>query len=223
VRLTGVDGCRGGWLAATRADDGAIGWTWTREAAELLHDGSGVVAIDVPIGLPETGTRHCDHEARRLLGRRGVSVFAAPVRPVLGCSTYAEARTVLAARGGASMSAQAFGIVAAVRQVDAALTAADEHRVVEAHPEVAFCLMGGGPGLAGKRTEDGAAARLRLLEEWLPGAGQVLAEAPRPARRDDALDALACLWVARRWAAGEATVLGDGCRDGRGLVMRIVA
>ena len=120
------------------------------------------------------------------------------------------------------MSAQAFGIVAAVRAVDAVLSPADESRVVEAHPEVAFALMGGGPSLPGKRTTAGADVRRRLLASWLPTLRQALANVPRGAGRDDALDALACAWVARRWRCGKATVLGDGARDARGLVMRIV-
>src|SRR4051794_41459090 len=96
-----------------------------------------VVAIDIPIGLPDAGVRACDVQARAALGRRGVTVFPAPVRPVLGCTTYADARRILTAAGGPSMSAQAFGIVNAVRQVDAAITAHDEAPAVEAHPEPA--------------------------------------------------------------------------------------
>src|SRR4051794_40997128 len=107
MRVLGVDGCRGGWLTAV-VDDLQVGWRWAPAVADLLADPAVVVAIDIPIGLPDAGVRTCDVEARRLLGRRGVTVFAAPVRPVLDCTTYAEARAVLADRGGASMSAQAF-------------------------------------------------------------------------------------------------------------------
>lgn len=223
MRVAGIDGCRGGWLAAT-VDHSGIAWAWTRDVASLVRDRrADAVAVDIPIGLPDVGTRSCDREARRLLGRRGVSVFPAPLRPVLACPSYAEARALLAARGGPSMSAQAWGIVAAVRAVDDVVTRDDEARVVEAHPEVAFCLMGGGPGLPGKKTTAGVAMRLRLLAGWRPDVLDVLASAPAEAGLDDAVDALACAWVAQRWVRGEATVLGDGARDERGLVMRIVA
>jgi predicted RNase H-like nuclease len=121
------------------------------------------------------------------------------------------------------MSAQAYGIVAAVRQVDAALSPSDEPRVVEAHPELAFCLMGGGAGLPGKRTTRGVGTRLKLLRQWRADVLDLLEAAPPVARLDDALDALACAWVAERWLRGDATVVGDGARDSRGLVMRIVA
>ena len=121
------------------------------------------------------------------------------------------------------MSAQAFGIVAAVRQVDAALSPRDERRVLEAHPEVAFATMADASGaLPRKRSTAGAAARLRLLQPWRPTVLDDLTGVPDGAPLDDALDALACAWVAQRWARGEAEVLGDGTRDARGLVMRIV-
>ena len=221
--VTGVDGCRGGWLAAALADDDTVQWQWTTDVASVLQAHADAVAIDIPIGLPDEGVRACDAAARSALGRRGSSVFPAPVRPVLGCTTYAQARAVLAAAGGASMSAQAFGIVSAVRAVDAAVSPGDEARVVEAHPEVAFALMGGGPGLPGKRTTAGVGVRLALLQAWLPTVLEVLQGVPTRGGLDDALDALACAWVARRWRSGEATVFGDGQRDPRGLLMRIVA
>ena len=222
MRVIGIDGCRGGWLAATLDDDGSVAWERTDDAARVLRADADAVAIDIPIGLPDSGIRKCDRDARAMLGRRGVSVFAAPVRPVLSCATYADARAVLAGLGGASMSAQAFGIVAAVRAVDDVVSPADETRVVEAHPEVAFSLMAGTPVLAGKRTVAGAGARLQLLTAWLPAVLEALTGVPAGAALDDALDALACAWVARRWARGCAAVLGDGSRDARGLVMRIV-
>jgi predicted RNase H-like nuclease len=223
VRVIGIDGCRGGWLAVSLDDDGSVGWEWTADAARVLRADADAVAIDIPIGLPEAGARGCDRAARAMLGRRGVSVFAAPVRAVLECATYADARAVLAGLGGASMSAQAFGIVAAVRAVDDALGPADEARIVEAHPEVAFTVMAGAPVLPGKRTAAGVAVRLALLSAWLPTVLDALADVPVRAGLDDALDALACAWVARRWLHGSATVLGDGSRDRRGLLMRIVA
>jgi predicted RNase H-like nuclease len=222
VRVIGVDGCRGGWLAASVDDARAVTWCWTRDIRDVLHADADAVAIDIPIGLPENGARACDGDARRRLGRRGATVFAAPVRPVLRCASYAEARAVLAARGGGSMSAQAFGIVAAVRQVDDAMSPRDERRVIESHPEVAFATMTG-VALAPKRTATGAGERITALRSWRPDIDEIVAVAPSVARPDDVLDAVACAWVAQRWVRAAASVLGDGARDSRGLVMRIVA
>ena len=221
MALAGVDGCRGGWIAAV-AEGREVSWRLVPTFKALYEERAlTVIAIDVPIGLPESGRRACDVQARAALGRRGPSVFAAPVRPVLGCTTYAEARTLLAALGGASMSAQAFGIVKAVRDVDSCVQPGDDDRVVETHPELAFATYGGGPGLAPKKSSAGLAARLRLLTQWRPELLDLLEQVPAGVPVDDALDALACLWVAERWAAGERATLGDGSRDARHLPMRI--
>jgi predicted RNase H-like nuclease len=219
MRVLGVDGARGGWLGAL-VDGGATTWRWSADIRELLALEADAVAIDIPIGLPDAGTRWCDRAARRLLGRRGVSVFPAPVRSVLSCPTYADARAVLARAGGASMSAQAFGIVRAVRAVDDAITAADESRVVEAHPELAFHLLTR-EVLESKKTPVGAARRLAALGATVPDAGELVASAPSPATTDDALDALVLTWTARRWLRGEALMLTDGSRDARAILMRI--
>lgn len=218
--MLGVDGCRGGWIGALVEGD-RFEWQLFPDAASVLAMDADVTAIDIPIGLPDAGTRACDVEARRALGSRRSSVFAAPVRAVLGCATYAEARTLLAARGGPSMSAQAFGIVRAVRDVDAALSPTDADRVIEVHPELAFRLLAG-VELASKKTAVGRDQRVAALSTPWPDVPSRLNDAPRAAAPDDALDALACAWVAQRWLRGEATVLGDGSRDPRGLTMRIV-
>lgn len=219
MALAGVDGCRGGWLAAV-LDGAHLSWRLVPAFRDLYDDTTlSVIAIDVPIGLPESGPRACDVQARALIGPRRSSVFAAPVRAVLHHTVYADARTALATLGAASMSAQAFGIVRAVRDVDERVTEADDDRIVETHPEVAFFVMGG--VVAGKRTAPGVAQRIRLLSDWRPDLLEILATAPERAPIDDALDALACLWVAERWAAGERRTLGDGERDVRNLPMRI--
>jgi predicted RNase H-like nuclease len=92
---------------------------------------------------------------------------------------------------------------------------------VETHPELAFLQLSGTPDLAAKKTTAGMAARLRALEKWLPDMLAVLERVPVGVPVDDALDALACLWVAERWAGGQRRTLGDGSRDARHLPMRI--
>jgi predicted RNase H-like nuclease len=221
VAIAGVDGCRGRWLAAVESDDGAIQWRLVPAFRGLYDDSAlSVIAVDVPIGLPVSGVRACDVAARAAVGARRSSVFPAPVRAVLGCVTYAEAREVLAGAGGPSMSAQAFGIVPAVRDVDECVGPDDDDRVVETFPELAFQLLAGA-ALPGKRTTAGVAERIRALSTWRGDLLDLLAFVPNGVPIDDALDALACLWAAERWAGGERRTLGDGGRDSRHLPMRI--
>jgi predicted RNase H-like nuclease len=220
--VLGVDGWRGGWIGALVDPDGHVEWRLLADAAGVVAVDAAMTAIDIPMGLPEVGVRRCDVEARTLLGTAGSSVFAAPTRPVLACTTYAEAREVLRRRGGASMSAQAFGIVAKVRDVDAVLTRGLQERVVEVHPELAFRRLGGTHRMASKKTASGVGARVAALRRWLPDVDEALSGAPGPVPVDDALDALVCAWTADRMLAGRVERLGDGARDGRGLLMQIV-
>ena len=98
------------------------------------------------------------------------------------------------------------------------MTPARQAHVVECHPELAFRVCTG-EVLPSKRTATGLGRRLAALGR----SGKELATAPPQAAPDDALDALACAWTARRWSDGRAEVLGDDRRDERGLWMRIVA
>jgi predicted RNase H-like nuclease len=221
--VLGADGCRGGgWVVALIDGEGELRWEWADDTAALLaiadeYD-ADALAIDVPIGLPGLGeVRACDGLARARLGARRSSVFAAPPREVLDCVSYAAARPL-----APSLSAQAFGLVPRIREVDEALRAADADihlRVVECHPEVAFASMAAGRlPLATKKSAAGSLQRLRLLEELLD---EVPYDVPAGASLDDALDAAACAAVAHRWATGGAEVLG-GELDALGVPMRIV-
>lgn len=211
--VLGVDGCPGGWVGALVTGP-AVTWLLLPDAAAVLAVEAAAVGIDIPIGLPPVGPRACDVAARARLGARRSSVFPAPVRAVLGASSYADARVRSVAASGRSLSAQAWNLVPRIADVDAAEV--DHYRVVEVHPELVFATLAG--PLGPKKTPDGAAARVAALREWLPGGWP---PHPRPARLDDALDALACAWTAQRWLAGTAEVLG-GEPDATGTPMRIV-
>jgi predicted RNase H-like nuclease len=219
ARVIGVDGCRGGWIAAA-VEDGTVDWSWCADIVPVVRQ-RVVTGIDVPIGLLDRGHRACDTEARRRVGTRRSSVFPAPSRQVLSAVSYADARRILNELGGASMSAQAFGIVRAIKSVDDVMSRSLEKRLIETHPEVSFATMTGSE-LAPKKTAAGVAQRISALGAWIDVLG-ALASVPAGVPIDDALDALACAWSAQRFAGGQHDVLGDGSRDPRGLLMRIIA
>lgn len=224
VLVLGADGCRGGgWVVSVLDGEGELSWEWADDAAAVLALADDLqadaVALDVPIGLPAPGaTRRCDDLARARLGARRSSVFAAPPREVLPCGSYAEARPL-----APSLSAQAFGLVPRIRDVDAVLRTRGprvHETVVECHPEAVFALLAAGRlALPTKRSAAGALTRLALLEEALDQ--DVPVDVPPGASLDDALDAVACAVTAVRWARGEAEVLG-GELDRTGTPMRIV-
>lgn len=211
--VLGADGCKGGgWVVAVV--EGSLSFQHVPDTAALLAVarslGAVALAVDVPIGLPAQGVRDCDVLARERLGRRASSVFAAPHRAVLACTSYASARQLQP-----SLSAQAFGLVARVRSMDLALQPADHAWVVECHPEVALALLAG--PLDAKKTAAGALQRVHALEVVFGP----LPDPPGEGALDDALDAAACAWTAQRWASRTAEVLG-GALDARGVPMRIV-
>lgn len=211
--VLGVDGCPGGWIGAL-VTGSCVEWLLLRDAAAVLAVPAAAVGIDIPIGLPSVGPRACDVAARALLGPRRSSVFPAPVRAVLPASSYAEACDLSRAASGRALSLQAWHLVPRIADVDRALT--DHTRVIEVHPEVVFAHLAG--LLPPKKTADGHALRAEALRAWLPLGWP---PPPRPARPDDALDALACAWTAQRWLTGAADVLGNET-DALGRPMRIV-
>src|SRR3989440_4245779 len=199
--LLGVDGCRAGWVAAS--DRGARVYP---TFAEIVAQRFDLMLIDVPIGLLQAGPRHCDLQARNMLGARRSSVFPAPWRRLLRARRY-----------GRQCSIQLWNILHKIREVDEAMTPRLQRRVREAHPEVSFALLNGAPLLFAKKSADGEAERRGLLSSifgeirGVPGAA-----------RDDVLDAYALLWSARRARRGKARVLGGNERDARGLKCEIV-
>ena len=228
--LLGVDGCRAGWLVVgARLDPYGefeqLSWSLELEAASFMA--ADLVAIDMPIGLAADGPRPCDQQARALLGARRSSVFPAPVRAALGAVDYREACDLSFAVSGRKLSKQAYNLLPKIRQLDQLLLADKKRsdRVHEVHPELAFSQWNGGEPMANaKKTEAGAAQRRALVEALFPGLASKIRTGVAKSKLadDDILDAIACLWSARRLRREEALVLG-GERDGRGLPMRISA
>ena len=232
TRIAGVDGCRAGWFV-TDADASLDDIRFFvapafATVAECLED-RAVVGVDIPIGLPDRGTRDCDREARRLLApHRAASVFPAPIRAVLGAPTHAEASDRREAIDGKRMSAQAFNILSKVAEVDRAVRASPETRarIREVHPELAFATLNGGQPLkASKRSGEGFAARFGLLSLHLETASidRAIDDFPRrDVAKDDVLDAFAVLLVAARINAGRGLrVPAEPECDPHGLDMAI--
>lgn len=216
--MAGVDGVRDRWVVAVVRAPDDVAWHVVPHARDVLAASTGcaAVGVDIPMGLVERGRRRCDEEARRRLGRRASSVFAAPVRAVLDAPDHRTAPARSVALHGAGLSVQSWGLVPKIAQWDGLDLPPS---VLEVHPEVSFRALAGAD-LAGKRSARGAVQRLRALARWLH-AGPLLDGLPDGVPLDDALDALACAWTAARWARGRAEVLG-GEPDALGKPMRIV-
>jgi predicted RNase H-like nuclease len=224
MRVTGIDGCRAGWVAvtltaptATSRNTSALTVTVAPGLDELRL--AGTVGIDMPLGLLAGGWRSADLLARRALGRRGCCVFAIPPRPVWAEKMYADANRRCRELTGRGMSAQAWGLRAKLLEADR-YRRATRHPLHEVHPELAFAAMAGGPLPDSKHSPAGLTARHALLKT----VGITLpAELPRGVGEDDLLDAAAVAWSARRIATGTAEVLSDPAQradDGAEIAIR---
>jgi predicted RNase H-like nuclease/RimJ/RimL family protein N-acetyltransferase len=211
----GLDGCRAGWVVATRE-----GVSVVASVEDVLARRHRAVGVDMPIGLAVDGERQADRAARRFLSPRGSTIFSTPPRSCLGAIDHAQACARSAEASGKRISLQSFHILDKIGEIDRAISPADEDRVVEVHPECSFAEMNGGSPLVSKHSADGLAARAALIEREF-GA---IPPTPRGAARDDVLDAYAVLWTAERFAHGQHRELGvePRQRDERGLLMRIV-
>jgi len=250
IWLAGVDGCPGAWLAVFARPDGVIlPPRVVKRFADIVlgNERPAIVAVDMPIGLPErspAGGRLAEREARALLGDRRSSVFRIPSRRAVEASVApkpadarerffaacAIARETSDDRKG--FAKQGFYILDKVAEIDAFLRTHKDHagHMFETHPELAFVMMNGGkplelPKKVKSRTHPpGLDLRRALLARAGIDANIVARKAPKGAADDDLIDALACLVTARRLFRGEArSYPQDPPRDEHGLPMAIWA
>lgn len=191
LRVLGVDAYRHGWVGVALADAYAGAYVAPHidelVAAAEADGALSVVAVDMPIGLPDAGPRQADVLAKRRVGPLHASVFMTPIREALLAEEFGRAVEVARLRAGAGISRQSFALRAKLLEVDA-WVGRRTHRVIEAHPEVSFAALAGRPLGMSKKTWGGVTLRRELLLEAgivLPdslGSGDV-------AGVDDVLDA----------------------------------
>lgn len=226
--VAGADGFKRGWRVVLCELD-TDQWL-TRDVAafaELLEveESPVIVCVDMPIGLHEhtpKGGRQCEKLARRVLRGKSSSVFSAVGRQALACLTRAEAHAVSLAGGGIGIGAQAWGLAAKLREVDAAMSADRQAVVFEVHPELCFWAMSGrAPMDHSKKSTPGEAERVAaLIHGRVPEAFVKAVLARLKTGRDDFLDACAAAWTARRVVQGTAERMPvEPVRDARGLDM----
>jgi predicted RNase H-like nuclease len=230
MKVVGVDGCRGGWVAMCwDVEQGTITPEIHKTLAGLIdhYDDADAIGIDMPIGLSDTGTRQCDKEARQVLGRkRAPAVFPPPIRDILHVATHKEADRLSRAKIGKGIPIQSFSIFPKIAEANDTVTAEVQDWVFEVHPEVSFWALAGSPMTYRKGKQAGFDERRNLLEQatGLSIPTRIKAfKLRRPAKPDDLLDAMVAAWTAKRVVDGVAGRLpnvpeSDSC----GLRMEIV-
>jgi predicted RNase H-like nuclease len=217
-RYLGLDGFRGGWVAAWIDDRGDHGFDYSCALSRLLSMPHRRAMIDMPIGLKMSGHRRCDISARELVG---ASVFLGARRNLWEFPDQASANQYYWQHEGRRMgvSAQLWNIRDKIREADDFITPGRQATVGEAHPELIFFKLNNHLRLQRKTSEAGRRQRIKILvdrgfvkiSKWLTqryGTG---------IGRDDLIDACACAIAAR-----DSNVRFGGDEiDGRGLRMEI--
>ena len=230
--LAGVDGCIFGWLCIAKDLNNGIIRSKIFSSAKELFDQKPqpqIFAIDIPIGIPETGSRRCDQEVRRMLGpKRGTSVFPAPIRPALKSKTRAEANEINRSVDGRGVSVFSWSLYPKINAVDHTLVSNPElsKKVFEVHPELSFmALNNSNPILAPKRKSEGESIRRILVNNCFgPNIFDFVRQqfSATHVSNDDINDAFAALWTAERIFNGKARIVPDVAEvDSEGLQMGI--
>ena len=244
MAVVGVDGCKDGWFAIRVSDYASLEWDIRvfPSVSALFNEwqDASLILIDIPIGLPDSTrrTRSADRLARRMLGRRGSSVFPAPGRAAIevfrhgGYQHYRAGSDANRRELGKGLSKQAWAIAPKVGEVDELLRTNDAARrkIREVHPELCFWgFSSGREMLHSKKTDEGIRERLEVLCSIEPMAESVWRDAlsmgQRSVKVDDVLDALAAALTAVPEHAALSdveTIPSDAERDAAGLPMEML-
>jgi predicted RNase H-like nuclease len=225
-QIAGIDGCQSLWLAIAHVPGSTSFVAQLLATSELPTQPWTLAAIDIPIGLPDSGAREADGAARKLIGPRASSVFPCPIRPALDATSWQEACAITYRHNGHRISKQTFAILPKIRAVDECVRSTDlRQRLFEIHPEVSFASWQGAPILYAKKDVRGQEQRRALIaghfgpEAFASVVAQISA---RSVAADDIADAFAALWSAERLFAGTAQRLPSvSAIDSYGLPMHI--
>lgn len=146
--IAGVDACKNGWVIASQGADGRPAVNLVPHFGKVLDYEHMLVVVDIPIGLLDRGTRLADRAARGILKGRSCCVFTAPLRPMLACRDYPEAKECRQKIDGKGITKQAWAITKKIGEIDRLISSEAQSHIREGHPEVSFAQMNRGAALA---------------------------------------------------------------------------
>lgn len=225
----GIDGCKGGWIAAV-----------IRGGEPKLHrfDTLGEIAgafpleyclIDMVIGLQGNENQvRPDKAAREILKGRASTVFPAPCRKAVYGETKEERLKSNEEVLHKKFTSQTDAIIPKMREVDEFLQQNPEYknRLQESHPEVCFARLNGGVLTTSKHDAEGIRERASVIagylpdvtEEWVQDAAKRM-----KCNADDITDSI-CLAVTANLLAQDKTetIPENPTTDDTGLLMQMV-
>jgi 8-oxo-dGTP diphosphatase len=226
----GVDGCKGGWIAAIINHGKLILEKYTNLEDIVLNYGTfDEFLIDMVIGLPSTSDQiRPDTEARKMIKERASTIFPVPCRQAVYAEdiskSYDENLRVL----GKKFTPLTVGIMPKMREVDIFLQENNQYKnlIKESHPEVCFAQLNGSTVLSKKAELEGIEERIRILSKFIEEISfeKVKLWAKEfKCNMDDIIDAI-CLSVSANFVSqGEYTVIPESpVVDETGLLMQMV-
>lgn len=230
ITCIGVDGCKGGWIAAILLQGKLIldKFITVNEIVKAYHKFDEFF-IDMVIGLPSTKDHiRPDTYARKIIKERASTIFPAPCRQAIYAKTVAEAYTENERVLGKKFTPLTVGIIPKMQELDSFLQDNQQYKNVikESHPEVCFARLNGRTMLSKKSEIDGMEERIHLLSQYIPDLSLTKIAALAKSMKcniDDIVDAV-CLAVTANIAGqgGYDIVPEKPMSDETGLLMQMV-
>ena len=167
----GVDGCKGGWIAAV-LDHGYLQFKKYDRIDKVIaeHPEFSAFLIDMAIGLRNNPDQiRPDDVAKKELGEKAPSVFPIPSRLAVYTEREDAQKEANKMTLGKSLAKQSIAIIPKIRELDEFLNAHPEYknRILESHPEVVFARLNGSVVLSKKKEYLGFMEREQILSEYL--------------------------------------------------------
>lgn len=230
MRVAGVDGYKGGWIAVVIDADDIAGaaLVWAASLQQVLDlTAAEIAVIDIPLGLSSGPfDRPVESAIRAVLPGKASSVFNTPCRQSLHAASYPDACAENFVVLKKKLSKQTWAIMPKIKEADAVVSRSDGKRILEGHPEVSFAIHQSSPLISSKHRAKGLLARVGILAEIGFDFQKLTSDLPdnHPAKPDDIADAAILAWTAIRVSKGEAIAFpSDPQTDTNGILMAVVA
>lgn len=225
----GIDGCRGGWIAASICGGilNLYRFDSLKEAVDHLQ--FDACLIDMVIGLQGNESQvRPDGMARRILKGRASTVFPAPCRKAVYGETKEERLRANTEVLHKKFTSQTDAIIPKMRETDEFLQSnvSYKNRIQESHPEVCFARLNGSVLLTGKHDAEGIKERIAVIAGYLPEVTEEwvsVTTGKLKCRKDDIIDSICLAIVADLSMQGKTeTIPPEPEMDDTGLLMQMV-
>ena len=223
----GVDGCRGGWIAAI-IEGQRIKIERFEKIRDIVikYDGFHEFLID---GFPskEDDIRP-DTLARRIVSPRTSTIFPVPCRAAVYADSEAEQIKKNKECLGKELAKQTCAIIPKMKELDVFLQEHEGYKNVikESHPEVCFARLNGSVVMSKKAKVEGVEERICILRQYVPELMMSTINDKTKefgCNKDDIIDAICLAVTGMLNTLGKAESIPENpAKDNTGLKMQMV-